>query len=132
MLNGQWVDEGTPLDTNVDKKGAFNRHDSVFRSYITADEPNGLTPDSGRYHLYVSYACPWAHRCQIMRKLKGLEEVISLSIVNPLMGNKGWPFGGYEGADEDPIFGAKHLHEVYSKAKSDYSGRVVVPVLFDK
>jgi putative glutathione S-transferase len=93
---------------------------------------SGLEAESGRYHLYVSYACPWAHRTLIYRKLKGLEDHISVSVVNPLMLEHGWTFEPADGVVPDPIQDAQYLHQIYTAAKPDYSGRVTVPVLWDK
>lgn len=105
--------------------GKFVRQDSAFRSTIGDD---GFEPDAGRYHLYVSMACPWAHRVLIMRELKGLQDVISVSKVEALMLEDGWTLP--EG--EDPVHGARFMHEVYTAAKPDYTGRVTVPVLWDR
>src|ERR687892_1239293 len=112
--------------------GAFQREDSKIREWVTADGSSGFKAEPGRYHLYVSYACPWAHRTLIMRRLKGLEDMVSLSVVHWLMADEGWSFAPGEGVIPDPIHGAKHLHEVYAAAKPGYTGRVTVPVLWDK
>ena len=109
-------------------KGSFARPSSSFRDRITADGSSGFPAEAGRYHLYVSLACPWAHRTIIFRHLKRLEAVISMSIVDPLMLDHGWTFG----EAPDPITGKHHLHEVYALARPDYTGRVTVPVLWDK
>jgi putative glutathione S-transferase len=105
--------------------GKFVRQDAAFRSAIGDD---GFEPEAGRYHLYVSMACPWAHRVLIMRELKGLQDVISVSKVDALMLENGWTLP----EDEDPIHGARFMHEVYTAAKADYTGRVTVPVLWDR
>ena len=104
-----------------DAKGAFNRPAAQFRRHDVIAEPN-------RYHLYVSYACPWAHRTLITRALRGLEAAVSVTILDPKMPDEGWAFA----ADPDPVGGAKHLSEVYLRANPKYTGRVTVPVLWDK
>ncbi|KAF7331790.1 Glutathione S-transferase [Mycena kentingensis (nom. inval.)] len=113
--------------------GNFNRAAASFRDFI---EPGGkFAPEKGRYHLYVSYACPWATRTLIARKLKGLEEIIPVSVVSPRMGASGWPFAkadNFPGADEDPLFGAEHVKDIYLRAAPDYSGRFTVPFIWDK
>jgi putative glutathione S-transferase len=129
LVNGEWKDQW--YDTKS-TGGRFVRKSSQFRDRVTADGSSGFKAESGRYHLYVSYACPWAHRTLIYRKLKGLEEHISVSVVNPLMLEHGWTFDPDEGVVPDPIHGALYTHEVYTAAKPDYSGRVTVPVLWDK
>jgi len=116
-----------------DSDGSFNRHPSTFRETIT--KGSKYEPEKGRYHLYVSYACPWAHRTLITRILKGLEDFIDVTIVSPHMGEHGWPFAVadvFPGAGEDPVLGAKHLKDIYLKVSPDYEGRFTVPVLFDK
>ena len=129
LVEGEWQDKW--YDTKS-TGGRFVRTDAQFRDRVTADGSSGFKAESGRYHLYVSYACPWAHRTLIYRKLKGLEEHVSVSVVNPLMLENGWTFETSDSVIPDPIFGARHLHEVYTAAKPDYSGRVTVPVLWDK
>lgn len=117
--------------------GEFVRKDSQFRSWVTADGSagpsgeGGFAAEPGRYHLYVSYACPWAHRTLIVRKLKRLEEVISVSVVHPHMGPQGWTFGAYPGATGDLVNGFDYLHQAYTLARRDYTGIVTVPVLWD-
>lgn len=123
LQNGQWVDQW--YDTAA-TGGKFQRQDSAFRHHITNEGP--FRPESGRYHLYVSYACPWAHRSLVFRVLKGLENHISVSAVEPLMLENGWEFGD----DGDPLYGQQFLYQLYLKAKPDYEGRVTVPVLWDK
>jgi len=118
--------------------GEFIRSESSFRNWITKDGSAGPSGDGGfaaepdRYHLYVSYACPWAHRALIFRALKGLEDVISVSVVHPLMPAESWVFGDYPGATEDHINHAYYLYENYLKADPDFDGLVTVPVLWDK
>jgi len=92
----------------------------------------GFAAEAGRYHLYVALICPWASRTLIARKLKGLEGAISISIVNPRLDDEGWVFGGYPGTGPDVINGARHLHEIYTRADPHYTGRATVPVLWDK
>ena len=121
LVNGKWhVGWYEP-----DNKGAFVRPDTKFHGRIGKEHPAA----AGRYHLYVSYACPWAHRTIITRSLRGLEDAISMTVVDPKMGDDGWVFFP---DDPDPVGGAKFLRDVYLAAKPDYSGRVTVPVLWDK
>ena len=135
LVDGQWQDKW--YDTKA-SEGRFEREDAGFRSWVTADGsagPSGIggfKAEPNRYHLYVSLACPWAHRTTIYRKLKGLEDMISLSIVHPFMGDKGWTFAEGAGVIADPIVKADYLYEVYIAAKPDYTGRVTVPILWDK
>jgi putative glutathione S-transferase len=127
MVDGEW----RTADFPPDETGAFRRAATVFRDWVTAD--GGRFPAApGRYHLYVSLACPWAHRTLIFRRLKKLEGVISLSVVDPHMGADGWAFSDDEGCIPDTVNGARFLREVYRKARPDYTGRVTVPVLWDK
>ena len=135
LVDGQWVDQW--YDTKK-TGGRFVRTQTQFRNWITADGSAGPTGQAGykaeanRYHLYVSLACPWASRTLMIRTLKGLEDMISISVVHPLMLEHGWTFEEGEGVIGDPIFQARYLHEVYTAVKPDYTGRVTVPVLFDK
>jgi putative glutathione S-transferase len=129
LVEGEWKDQW--YDTKS-TGGKFVRKDAQFRLKVTADGSSGFKAESGRYHLYVSYACPWAHRTLIYRKLKGLEGHVSVSVVNPLMLENGWSFEPVDGVVPDPIQNARYLREVYVAAKPDYSGRVTVPVLWDK
>jgi putative glutathione S-transferase len=135
LQNGKWVDQW--YDTKVDG-GRFIRKDSRFRNWITRDGSPGPSGDGGfkaepdRYHLYVSYACPWAHRTLIFRTLKGLEDMVTLSVVNWFMGEDGWAFNEAEGVFADTVNNADFLHQLYTKATPNYSGRVTVPVLWDK
>ena len=128
MVNGEW----RVVEREVDDSSAFKRVDARFRDTVTADGAAGVRAEAGRYHLYVSLACPWAHRTLIFRKLKRLEGAISLSVVDPLMGEDGWEFSDNPGCIPDGANGARFLREVYAMAKPDYSGRVSVPVLWDK
>ncbi len=135
LIEGKWHDKWYETKAN---KGRFVRKDSAFRNWITADGVAGPTggdgfkAEAGRYHLYVSFACPWAHRTLIFRAIKGLEDIISISVVNPYMAEYGWTFEPADGVVDDSINGAEYLHQVYTVAKADYSGRVTVPVLWDK
>ena len=135
LVDGQWVDQW--YDTKK-TGGRFVRTEAQFRNWITADGSAGPTGQAGykaeanRYHLYVSLACPWASRTLMIRTLKGLEDMISISVVHPLMLEHGWTFEEGEGVIGDPIFQARYLHEIYTAVKPDYTGRVTVPVLFDK
>ena len=135
LINGTWQDQW--YDTSS-TGGRFVRKASQFRHWVTADGSPGASGQGGfkaepdRYHLYISYACPWAHRTLIFRTLKGLEEMISLSVVHWLMEEQGWTFDSGEGVIEDPIFQAHYLHQIYTQADKDYTGRVTVPVLWDK
>ncbi len=135
LVEGQWRDQW--YDTEADQ-GRFKRSASHFRNWVTADGaagPSGragFKAEPGRYRLYVSYACPWAHRALIFRKLKGLEEMIPLSVVNWFMGAEGWTFEPGPDVEPEPEIGAARLHQLYTAAMSDYSGRVTVPVLWDR
>jgi putative glutathione S-transferase len=120
------------------EKGEFIRAVSSFRNWVTKNGAagpsggDGFTAEPDRYHLYVSYACPWAHRTLIIRALKGLEDIISVSVVHPLMPDESWVFGDYPGATEDHINHANYLYENYQKANPNFDGLVTVPVLWDK
>ena len=125
LVEGEWKTEREKESSD----GRFVRAATTFRERVTADGSSGFPAEAGRYHLYVSWACPWAHRTAIMRRLKGLEEEISLSSVQPYMGENGWAFSdGFL----DPLYGASYLREIYTKADPDYTGRVTTPVLWDK
>ena len=129
LVDGVWKDQW--YDTKS-SGGRFVRADAAFRDRVTADGSSGFRAEPGRYHLYVSLACPWAHRTLIFRKLKRLEDVISLSVVDPFMGADGWTFGDGPGCIPDTVNGTTFLHQIYTLAKRDYTGRVTVPVLWDK
>ena len=129
LVDGVWRDQW--YDTKA-TGGRFVRQESQFRSWVTADGGSGFKAAPGRYHLYVSLACPWAHRTLIFRALKGLEAAISLSIVDPLMGADGWAFSEGPGCIPDSVNGKRFLHEIYTLALPGYTGRVTVPVLWDK
>jgi len=128
LVNGEWMTKSQWKNTD----GRFVRSETSFRDWISADGGSGFTVEPGRYHLYVAWACPWAHRTAIMRKLKGLEEVIGLSAVGSFMGEDGWAFHQEPGVIPDTVNGASYLREVYTKADPDYTGRVTTPVLWDK
>ena len=135
LQEGKWVDQW--YDTKS-TNGRFVRKPPQFRNWVTADGAagpsgkGGFQAEPGRYHLYVSLACPWAHRTLIIRALKGLEKMISVSVVHWYMAENGWTFDVGDGVVPDTVNGAQFLHQVYTKAKPDYSGRVTVPVLWDK
>ncbi|MDX8388033.1 MAG: glutathione S-transferase family protein [Ghiorsea sp.] len=123
LVEGKWVDQW--YDTSK-SSGKFVRKDSAFRDWIGADD--GKFPaQAGRYHLYVSLACPWAHRTLVFRELKGLTDIIDVSIVSPDMLENGWEFG-----QPEPLYGYTKAHQLYTKANPDYTGRVTVPILWDK
>ena len=135
LVDGMWHDRW--YDT-VSTGGRFVRKDTAFRGWLTADGSagpggkGGYAAEPGRYHLYVSFACPWAHRTLIMRALKGLEAMIDISVVNWLMLEHGWTFDEAPGVIADPIHHARFLHEIYTAMDPSYTGRVTVPVLWDK
>jgi putative glutathione S-transferase len=135
LVDGKWHDHW--YDT-ASTGGRFVRKESLFRNWVTPDGRPGPTGDGGfaaepgRYHLYVSLACPWAHRTLIMRALKRLEGTISLSVVHWRMLENGWTFEDGPGVIPDPVVGARYLHHVYTAADPAYSGRVTVPLLWDK
>lgn len=134
LVDGKWHDEW--YDT-ASTGGRFIRSDAQFRNWITPDGSagasggDGFKAEAGRYHLYVSLACPWANRTLIFRALKGLESMISVSVVHPYMGQNGWHFEAGDGVVPDPVGGAQYMYEVYLRTQPDYSGRVTVPVLWD-
>ncbi|MFB0612417.1 glutathione S-transferase family protein [Aurantiacibacter poecillastricola] len=135
LKNGEWHDE---WDHNDEDSGEFERDESAFRNWITPDGSTGPTGEGGfkaepgRYRLYISLACPWAHRANAARHLKGLTDAIDLVVVHWLMKEGGWSFREGECVTPDPLMNADHLHQVYTAAKPDYSGHVTVPVLWDK
>lgn len=135
MINGIWQN----LDTReIRTDGQFVRKASAFRNWVTPDGSAGPTgtggfaAEPGRYHLYVSLACPWAHRALIYRSVLGLEAAIDISVVHPVNMENGWEFSAYPGSTPDKLGGARFLYEVYAAADPDYSGKVTVPVLWDK
>ena len=125
LIEGQWQ---TKRDQE-DQDGKFVRPSTTFRDAIGGDT---YPPEASRYHLYISWACPWAHRTAITRQLKGLEDVISLCVVDPYMGEEGWAFSDYPDTIPDTVNHAKYLREVYLKADPKFTGRVTVPILWDK
>lgn len=136
LVNGHWQDKW--YDTK-ESGGEFKREDAQLRHWITIDGnagesgKGGFTAEKDRYHLYVSHACPWAHRTLIFRQLKGLEDFITVSAVHPYMLDKGWTFEQDEhGASGDALFNSDFMHQIYTQNKTDYTGRVTVPVLWDK
>ncbi|CUX47260.1 putative glutathione S-transferase with thioredoxin-like domain [Agrobacterium deltaense Zutra 3/1] len=137
LVDGKWTAEWHPVQA-TDKKGGFVRQTSGFRNWVTPDGSAGPTGEGGfaaepgRYHLYVALICPWASRTLIGRKLKKLEEVISVSVVEPALSDEGWKFGDYPGSDRDTLNGFTYMHEVYTSADPHYTGRATVPVLWDK
>ena len=136
LNNGIWQDKWYDTDSTG---GRFERHKSQFRNWITPDGSAGpegkagFKAEAGRYHLYVSYACPWAHRALIFRKLKGLEDMIGVSYTHWFMGENGWTFkNDPDGIVGDKLFGSDFMYEIYLKADPHYTGRVTVPTLWDK
>src|SRR5690625_4263862 len=134
LVDGKWHDQW--CDTKK-SGGRFIRSDSQFRNWITKDGSSGPAGEGGfkaepnRYHLYISYACPWASRTLIIRRLKGLDDIISVSVVHPYMGGNGWTFKDGPGVVADPVIDADYMHQIYAHADPNYSGRVTVPVLYD-
>ncbi|OUL30506.1 glutathione-dependent reductase [Nostoc sp. T09] len=128
MVAGKWITK----DNEQNQSGEFHEIPTTFRDRVTADGSSGFKAEAGRYHLYVSLGCPWAHRTLIMRELKGLNDAISVSIVDPIMSDKGWIFSDAPGAIPDSVNHAQYLQEIYVKANPKYTGRVTVPVLWDK
>jgi putative glutathione S-transferase len=134
LVEGKWQDRSLSTDSG----GRFVRTESQWRDWITRDgkptygRTRGFKAEPGRYHLYVSLACPWAHRTLILRALKKLDNIISVSVVHYFMGENGWTFKAEDGATGDTLYGLDFLHQIYAKADPAYSGRVTVPVLWDK
>ncbi|UVO49907.1 glutathione S-transferase family protein [Sphingomonas sp. SUN019] len=120
LIDGRWTQDATR------NAGAYKRPDTVFRERLTVDGRHA--PDKGRYHLYISLACPWASRTNMARTLKGLTDVVGMSIVHPDMLEDGWTFA----PEPEPLFGSQFLHQIYARAAPDYTGRVTVPVLWDR
>lgn len=137
LINGKWTEDWQPVQAK-DAKGGFVRQVSSFRNWVTPDGSAGPTGDggfaaeAGRYHLYVALICPWASRTLIARKLKKLEDVVSVSVVEPVLSDEGWRFGDYPGSNRDDLNGATYLHELYSRAEPTFTGRATVPVLWDR
>ena len=133
LINGVWQEQ----EQAAAKDGHFERRDSAFRNWITPDARPGPTGQDGfravarRYHLYVSLACPWAHRTLIMRALKGLHDIIPISVTHWLMAENGWTFNAGEGVIPDPLYNSRTVHELYTRADASYSGKATVPILWD-
>lgn len=124
---------GNTWTKQINETGEFVRRATTFRNQVTRSGDSGFKAEPGRYHLYVSYACPWAHRTLLLRKLKGLEDAVSFDVVDTLLGAGGWTLRGEEpGATGDTVNQFEYLREAYSKSASDYSGAITVPVLWDK
>jgi glutathionyl-hydroquinone reductase len=137
LVDGKWSEAWRPVQA-ADAKGGFVRQVSSFRSWVTPDGSAGPAGDGGfraepgRYHLYAALTCPWATRVLIARKLKRLEDVVSVAIVEPAMTDQGWRFGDCPGADRDAVNGATYLHEIYTRADPHFTGRATVPALWDR
>ena len=137
LINGKWQESWQPVQAK-DDEGRFIRQTSSFRNWVTQDGAPGPTgsggfqAEIGRYHLYVAFICPWASRTLMARELKGLQNVIGVTVVDPRLTDQGWQFGAYPGADEDALNGARYLHELYTLADAAISGRATVPILWDK
>lgn len=136
LIDGKWTADWQPVQAK-DKDGRFVRQTSSFRNWITPDGRPGPTGDGGfeaeggRYRLYVALICPWASRTLIARKLKGLDDLIPVTVVEPFLSDQGWRFGDFPGASEDPLFGARYMHQIYTRADPHFTGRATVPVLWD-
>jgi glutathionyl-hydroquinone reductase len=130
LIEGVW--EPDDAAARVGPRGEFVRTQTTFRGTISKERGAMYFPEANRYHLYVSDACPWSHRTAITVVVKGLADFISLSSVAPQVGTNGWTFAEFADGDHDPIYGADHLHQIYSAVQANYTGRVTVPVLFDK
>jgi putative glutathione S-transferase len=137
LVDGKWSEAWKPVQA-TDAKGGFVRQISSFCSWITAGGGPGPTGEGGfraepdRYHLYAAFGCPWATRVLITRKLKRLEDVVSVAIVEPVLTDQGWRFGDGPGADRETVNGATYLHEIYTRADPHFTGRATVPALWDK
>lgn len=137
LVDGKWMENWQPVQAK-DSKGGFVRQVSSFRHWVTPDGSpgpsgeGGFKAEAGRYHLYVALICPWASRTLIGRTLKGLTEVVSVSVVEPVLTDQGWRFGDFPGADRDTLNDATYMHELYTRADSHCNGRATVPVLWDK
>jgi glutathionyl-hydroquinone reductase len=134
LVNGVWQENEPEPPTD----GQFERHETSFRNWVTVDGRPGPTGQDGframpgRYHLYVSLACPWAHRTLIMRALKGLDELVPVSVTHWLMGENGWTFAAGPGVIPDTLYDSACVHELYTRADETYSGRATVPILWDQ
>ena len=138
LIDGVWREQDADPARAAGSGGRFERPETAFRNWVTPDgRPgptghDGFAASAGRYHLYVSLACPWAHRTLIMRALKGLEQMVSVSVTHWLMAEQGWTFAQGEGVVPDPLFNSRYIHELYTRADSNYTGRASVPVLWDR
>lgn len=138
LIDGVWHEQDPDAAKAGASGGRFERVETAFRNWVTPDgRPgptghDGFAASAGRYHLYVSLACPWAHRTLIVRALKGLEQIVPVSVTHWLMAEQGWTFGQGEGVIPDPLFNSRYLHELYTRADGNYNGRASVPVLWDK
>jgi putative glutathione S-transferase len=134
LISGKWVED----EATQSKQGKFVRPDSIFRNWVTSDGSagpsgiDGFKAQPNRYHLYVSHNCPWAYRTMVLRKLKGLEEFISVAISASSVKDEGWTYIKEPGCVPDAVNNITYLHEVYTKAEPQYTGRVTVPTLWDK
>jgi glutathionyl-hydroquinone reductase len=138
LIDGVWHEQDPDAAKAGASGGRFERQETAFRNWVTPDgRPgptghDGFAASAGRYHLYVSLACPWAHRTLIVRALKGLEQIVPVSVTHWLMGEQGWTFAQGEGVIPDPLFNSRYLHELYTRADPNYTGHASVPVLWDK
>ncbi len=136
LVNGEWIENWTPVQAK-DDEGRFVRQISSFRNWITPDGAagpsgeGGFKAEAGRYRLYVALICPWASRTLIARKLKRLDDVLPVTVVEPFLTDQGWGFGDFPGSDKDPLFGASYVHELYTRAAPTFTGRATVPILWD-
>ena len=141
LIKGRWARDFHPVH-DTDEEGGFVREAAGFRNWITPDGSAGPTGESGfdaeagRYHLYVALICPWASRTLMARKLKGLEDVVTVTVVDPRLTDRVWRFGGlkdsFAGSEADPLYNSEYLYELYLRARPDYTGQVTVPVLWDR
>ena len=131
LIEGKWSSDWHPVQA-TDKQGGFVRQTSGFRDFISSDGSTPFPAEPDRYHLYVALICPWASRALIARRLKGLESLVGVTVVEPQLGAQGWRFGDFPGAQQDPLNNAQYLHEIYTRVAPDYTGRATVPVLWDK
>jgi putative glutathione S-transferase len=138
LIDGVWHEQDPDAAKASNGSGRFERAETAFRNWVTpTGRPgptghDGFAASAGRYHLYVSLACPWAHRTLIVRALKGLEQIVPVSVTHWLMAEQGWTFAQGEGVVPDPLFNSRYLHELYTRADPNYTGRASVPVLWDK
>ena len=128
LVDGKWKSDWKEQDDS----GAFQRMKTLFRHWVRADSSADFVAEPNRYHLYISLGCPWAHRTAIVWQLKGLQQIIGLSIVDPVISNQGWQFSDYSGCILDANYGLDYLWQLYVRADPNYTGRVTVPVLWDK